>query len=163
MKRNQKLRCSSEIIFIDSTSSCESTQSTITPILSGTQGGAVPIGMLLQRSQSTECYQKGLNLLKTHYPNCFGGKTVCCLVRNFILIFLLTQFKSGMNYFFSQAPEAFMTDDSSAEKGALQNLWPETPQFLCHFHVAQAEWRWLVDGKEDRQKMMREFKEVTIT
>lgn len=40
-----------------------------------------------------------------------------------------------------------MTDDSTAEKNALKSLWPTVKQFLCHFHMAQAEWRWLHDSK----------------
>ncbi|KAL3254426.1 hypothetical protein MRX96_054177 [Rhipicephalus microplus] len=36
-----------------------------------------------------------------------------------------------------------MSDNSSAEKAALQQTWPSARQLLCHFHVAQAEWRWL--------------------
>lgn len=60
-----------------------------------------------------------------------------------------------------------MTDDSKTEKAALKNVWPDTPQYLCHFHVGQAEWRWLVDGKNgigqnDRQEMMMNFQQVTI-
>lgn len=42
-----------------------------------------------------------------------------------------------------------MTDDSSAEKNALKSVWPESMQLLCHFHVAQAEWRWLFSHTED--------------
>ncbi len=58
-----------------------------------------------------------------------------------------------------------MTDDSIAEKGALHNVWPDATQLLCHFHVAQKEWKWLLDGKnripqEVRQKLMYKFKEV---
>lgn len=40
-----------------------------------------------------------------------------------------------------------MTDDSKAEKNALKSLWPTSKQFLCNFHMAQAEWRWLHDNK----------------
>ncbi|KAL3221122.1 hypothetical protein MRX96_029633 [Rhipicephalus microplus] len=36
-----------------------------------------------------------------------------------------------------------MSDNSSAEKAALQQTWPSARQLLCHFHVAQAECRWL--------------------
>lgn len=37
-----------------------------------------------------------------------------------------------------EAPEAFMTDNSAAEKAALLENRPEARQLLCHFHVAQA-------------------------
>uniref|UniRef100_A0A6G5AGM2 Putative mule transposase domain protein n=1 Tax=Rhipicephalus microplus TaxID=6941 RepID=A0A6G5AGM2_RHIMP len=42
-----------------------------------------------------------------------------------------------------RAPQVLMSDNSSAEKAALQQTWPSARQLLCHFHVAQAEWRWL--------------------
>ncbi|EEC05080.1 hypothetical protein IscW_ISCW005117 [Ixodes scapularis] len=59
---------------------------------------------------------RAFQLLKDAYPVCFGG---------------------------AHAPEAFMTDNASAEKAALRTTWPEAVQLLCHFHVAQAKWRWL--------------------
>lgn len=53
-----------------------------------------------------------------------------------------------------QAPEVFMTDNSRAEKAALLQAWPTAKQLLCHFHVAQAEWRWLTaaQNKVDRDQ-----------
>lgn len=53
---------------------------------------------------------------------------------------------------FSQAPSVFMTDDSSAEKNSLSTIWPPATQSLCHFHVAQAEWRWLNSNSSDMCK-----------
>jgi len=58
-----------------------------------------------------------------------------------------------------------MTDDSSAEKNALGSLWPTARQFLCHFHMAQAEWRWLHESKNriecvDRTMLMKLFQKV---
>ncbi|XP_054719357.1 uncharacterized protein LOC129228699 [Uloborus diversus] len=53
-----------------------------------------------------------------------------------------------------------MTDDSAAEKKALKVVWDESTQLLCHFHVAQAEWRWLFSHnikKEDRPFLMNLF------
>ncbi|XP_042913687.1 uncharacterized protein [Parasteatoda tepidariorum] len=58
-----------------------------------------------------------------------------------------------------------MTDDSSAEKAALKTVWPESVQLLCHFHVAQAEWRWLFANgskipQQERPRLMRLFQAV---
>ena len=39
-----------------------------------------------------------------------------------------------------------MTDDSSAERNALQSVWPETKHLLCVFHFLQRNWTWLHDG-----------------
>lgn len=59
----------------------------------------------------------------------------------------------------------FMSDDSRAEKNSLNSVWPSAKQFLCHFHMAQAEWRWLRDTKngiklDDRCPLMRLFQKV---
>jgi len=58
-----------------------------------------------------------------------------------------------------------MTDDSAAEKNALSKLWPKAKQFLCHFHMCQAEWRWLHDSKNginlnNRLPLMKLFQSV---
>lgn len=67
-----------------------------------------------------------------------------------------------------QAPQAFMTDNASAEKAALRTTWPEAIQLLCHFHVAQAEWRWLFAavnqvGRDERRDLMSAFQKVGTT
>lgn len=61
-----------------------------------------------------------------------------------------------------QAPQVLMSDNSSAEKAALQQTWPSARQLLCHFHVAQAEWRWLTTShnsvdKDQRRRFMSAF------
>lgn len=61
-----------------------------------------------------------------------------------------------------------MTDDSRAEKNALKSIWSTARQFLCHFHMAQSEWRWLHDSKNgikltDRCPLMRLFQKVKNT
>jgi len=65
-----------------------------------------------------------------------------------------------------QAPLCFMTDNSSALKGALGALWASASQLLCHFHVSQAEWRWLLTSKNgvpapDRKQYLQLFREVS--
>lgn len=67
--------------------------------------------------------------------------------------------------FYSQVPQAFMTDNSASEKAALRTIWPEASQLLCHFHVAQAEWRWLTSTKNnvspgERRGLMSAFQKV---
>jgi len=58
-----------------------------------------------------------------------------------------------------------MTDDSAAMKQALATTWPTTRQLLCHFHVCQAEWRWLTAKgnnipSTERQELMKGFRKV---
>lgn len=61
-----------------------------------------------------------------------------------------------------------MTDDSASMKSALKNVWPSAKQLLCHFHVAQAHWRWLLAKNNgvsfhDRQELMKGFQKVCRT
>ncbi|KAH9376669.1 hypothetical protein HPB48_005880 [Haemaphysalis longicornis] len=92
MSRTQCLESASEIIFVDSTSSCDTTRCTVTVVLAATSAGAVPVATLVHSSQKTEGYMTAFGLLKSSYPFCFGGR---------------------------QNPAAFMTDNSAAEKAAL--------------------------------------------
>jgi hypothetical protein len=60
-----------------------------------------------------------------------------------------------------------MTDDSAAEKAALKSVWPDAHQLLCHFHMAQAEWRWLISStskvpQDERKMLMKLFQKVYI-
>ena len=59
----------------------------------------------------------------------------------------------------NNGPQLFITDDSEAEKNALNNIWPEAKQILCIFHYLQCWWKWLWDNAhgillEDRQSIM---------
>jgi len=58
-----------------------------------------------------------------------------------------------------------MTDDSCAERQALQQVFPKSTLLLCAFHVCQAHWRWLWDTKHkinqfERQSLMTKFRDV---
>ena len=59
-----------------------------------------------------------------------------------------------------------MTDDSRAEKNALLDVWEKSGQLLCHFHVAQAEWRWIHANKDipkdTKPIIMKHFQSVRI-
>ncbi|KAF4520715.1 hypothetical protein B566_EDAN004834 [Ephemera danica] len=113
MRRAQSLSSSKEIIFLDSTSSVDSSQSTTTVMLTSTPAGAVPVAVMIHNGQSQNSYKNAFKCLHEHMPHCFGG---------------------------NECPEVFMSDDSAAEKLALAEVWPNAVQLLCQFHVAQAEW-----------------------
>ena len=50
-----------------------------------------------------------------------------------------------------------MTDDCQAERNALSAVWPEARLLLCTFHVLQAVWRWLHNGKHGIDKQVSSF------
>lgn len=87
MKRAQALMESKEIIFVDSTSSCDSEQTTITLVLTATKGGGIPIAALLHNHQDEVAYTFAFKSLQEHYPNCFGGQQVRTVYFLFFLIF----------------------------------------------------------------------------
>lgn len=84
MKRAQKLKCSQEIIFLDSTSSVDTTSNSITVILTPSKAGAIPLAILIHNGESEESYTNAFNLLKNNFPLCFGGNGVslilCCFI-----------------------------------------------------------------------------------
>lgn len=76
MRRAQELLSSSEIIFLDSTSGCESTGSSFTVLVTATKAGGIPIGVLLHPYQTAENYAKAFSLLQKTVKHCFGGREV---------------------------------------------------------------------------------------
>ncbi|KAL3218572.1 hypothetical protein MRX96_050680 [Rhipicephalus microplus] len=76
MRRAQLLNAATEIIFIDSTSSCDTSRSTVTVLLAATNAGAVPIAVLIHNSQSTQGYCTAFTLMKDSFPTCFGGLSI---------------------------------------------------------------------------------------
>jgi len=73
--------------------------------------------------------------------------------------------KNETYLFFQPDPTVFMTDDSTPEKAALKAVYPTAGQLLCHFHMAQAEWRWLMSAssgvdRTERQELMKFFRNV---
>ena len=62
-------------------------------------------------------------------------------------------------------PAVFLTDDSNAERNALDLCWPQGIRLLCTFHILQAFWRWIHDSKhqinkEDRVSIMGKMKKI---
>lgn len=76
MRRAQALEAARDIVFIDSTSSCDTTKCTVTVVLVATMAGAVPLAVLLHNEQSTDGYSAAFKLLSGTHPLCFGGLSV---------------------------------------------------------------------------------------
>ena len=62
-------------------------------------------------------------------------------------------------------PILFITDDSSAERNALELCYPKRIRLLCTFHILQSFWRWLHDvkhhiRKEDCTSIMAKMKKI---
>ena len=103
--------------------------------------GALPLALFVTSDEFEVTLEKAINLLKTILPS---------------------------HAFFGRGPQigpmVFMTDDSSAERNALELCWPGI-RLLCTFHILQAFWRWLYDSKhrinkEDRTTIMEKMKRI---
>ncbi len=108
MQRAHDLKSSSEIVFVDSTSSCDPENHSITFMLCACAAGAVPLAVIITKGQTQESYRKGFELVKIALKKPFNGEGY---------------------------PAIFMTDDSDAEINALSEVWPASKNYLCIFHV----------------------------
>jgi len=139
MKRANQEKSSGEIIFIDSSGSCDQSGSCVTFVFGSTKAGGIPLGCIIHQLQTQENYTLGFAQLKSVLgPTAFGGRG---------------------------EPLVIMTDDSSAERNALKSVFPHSNLLLCIFHVLQAMWRWLWDSKheianQDRKHLMKLFRSV---
>ncbi|PKC72096.1 hypothetical protein RhiirA1_452730 [Rhizophagus irregularis] len=125
---------------MDASSSFEPLNNSITLLYTSCTIGALPLGLFITSDESEITLEKALNLLKLILPPyAFFGRGP------------------------QVGPEVFLTDDSSAERNALEICWPRGIRLLCTFHVLQAFWRWLYDSrhcikKEDRPLIMTKMK-----
>lgn len=138
MRRVFALEEAQEMIFVDSSGSCDQTNTCVTFVFCGSKVGALPLGCILHTALTEESYITAFTLLKN-------------------------TLESNENKHFS--PSVIMTDDCSAERNALQKVFPNASLLLCTFHVCQAVWRWLWDrdhniDKDDRQTIMSQFQKV---
>ncbi|KAE8741243.1 hypothetical protein FOCC_FOCC013230, partial [Frankliniella occidentalis] len=141
MKRAHTLPSAKEIIFVDST-------------------GAP--GMSPRVEGTVDASHSNVTVISTATK--IGAVPLCILMHENQTT---EGYKNGFQMFkdtFSKTfGEVFMTDNSSTEKPALKYVWPETIQLLCHFHVIQQEWTWLLSSKHDvdraeRQSLIIAFK-----
>ena len=127
---------------MDASSSFEPLNTSITLFFTSCAVGALLIALFITSDELEITLEKAINLLKTILPP---------------------------HAFFRRGPQigpmVFMTDDSSAERNALELCWPQETRLLCTFHVLQAFWRWLYDSKhyinkENRTIIMEKMKKI---
>lgn len=121
-QRAHTLPMAKEIVFSDTTSSCDAGHHAVTFLHTPCAAGAAPLGVFITQGQSEEVYKEAFLLLKNEFPAAFNGEGL---------------------------PKFFMTDHSQAEMNAIQAVWPLCTVLLCIFHVLQAVWRWLWESKHN--------------
>lgn len=139
MRRSHTMDFSKEIIFVDSSGSCDQTNTVVTFFFGISKIGVLPMGVVLHTGQNKDNYLSAFEIFKNLIgPNGFCGKG---------------------------EPKVFMTDYSSAERSALQSCFPNSTLLLCSFHVLQAVWRWLWNNNHkiamnDRKYLINIFRKV---
>lgn len=138
MQRSHSLPMSGEMVFSDTTSSCDGGHHSVTFFHTSCAAGAAPLGVFITTAQSKEAYTEAFSLLRKKFTSCFNNKGF---------------------------PDLFMTDNALAEIEAICEVWPECKHLLCIFHVLQAVWRWLWDSKnsipnEKRAEFMTMFQNI---
>ncbi|CAB5365351.1 unnamed protein product [Rhizophagus irregularis] len=133
---HERIPQAGELCYIDASASFEPLNTSITLLYTSCAAGALLLGVLITSDESE------LNLLKT----------------------ILLSYS-----FYEREPEVgltvFLTDDSNAERNALNLCWPQAIRLLCTFHILQAFWRWLYDlkhhiNKEDRTPIIKIMKKI---
>lgn len=141
MKRVHKhIENASNIVFMDSSGTVDRDGSRIFVLLTDSECGALPLGLIITTSESVQAIKCGLQILRDLLRGTiFGGH--------------------------EEGPKVFMTDDSLAEQKAIKETWPQVKCLLCIFHVLQAVYRWLSrlkNGipKAQQTKIYKDFRNI---
>ena len=146
MNRAHKyIRQSSELVFMDATSSLDRFSCPTYIISTGSAAGAVPLGVFVLSNETTSTITKGLNLLKSVLPS-------------------HAFFNKGCEI----GPDLFITDELASQREALRIVWPNARLLLCLFHYLQRWWKWLWEGKQgidkdDRKDIMQFVRKLVYT
>lgn len=109
MKRAHGYQFTAEVVFVDSTASCDESDASITFFIAGNKIGGIPLGCAIHNGQSQEDYYTAFDALnKLIGSTAFGGRG---------------------------EPNVFMTDDSTAERTALRKIFNLSKLLLYSFHV----------------------------
>jgi len=132
MKRVHKaVHQSGELVFVDASGGVDRFNCRIFLLLTHSCAGGLPLGCFITRSESEDAITAGLMLLKSILPP-------------------YAFFHRGDN-----GPQAFLTDDCTAERQALRACYRESTLLLCIFHLLQAMWRYLWDAQNNIAKCDR--------
>ena len=139
---HQHIRQSSEMVFCNSTSTLDRFNSSLFVLSTSHCAGGLPLAVMITSDEQEETIQQGLQVVKQVLPGeAFYGIGA------------------------KRGPAIIMTDDSSAERKALQQVWPDTRLLLCMFHFLQSKWTWLHNSKNrianpDQQLLMIKTKQL---
>ena len=119
---------SAELVFMDASGNMDRQNTRVFLLMTHSAAGGLPLGVLILSNEQRATIAAALQLYLTLLDDrCFGGRGAA-------------------------GPAIFMTDDSTAERTALQDVFPQATLLLCAFHILQAYWRFLWDHKSGVQQ-----------
>ncbi|PKB99211.1 hypothetical protein RhiirA5_462455 [Rhizophagus irregularis] len=163
---HEKVPQAGEICYMDASASFEPLNTSITLLYTSCAAGALPLGLFITSDELEITLEKAVSSNNYAY------------LRNYKFLKFLTNKNHQLNLlktilpphaFYGRGaqvgPAVFLTDDSSAERNALELCWPQGIRLLCTFHILQAFWRWIHDSKhkinkEDRVLIMGKMKKI---
>ena len=120
-----------ELMFMDASGCMDRQNWRVFMLMTHSCAGGLPIGCLITTSEAKEVIQVALELFISMLDSeCFFGRGTL-------------------------GPNVILPDDSAAERAALQATFPSANSILCIFHVLQAFWRYVWDGKNDVKRINR--------
>ena len=111
---------SGEMMFCDSTSCLEKYNCSLFILSTSSPAGGLPLAVAITSDEKQDTIKRAMEMVKQVLPK--------------------------EAFFGSKGPKVIMTDDSSTERNALADVWPEATLLLCIFHFLQSCWTWLHDG-----------------
>ena len=137
MARVHALPQAGEMVFLDASASIDRHNNPVYFLCTHHPAGALPLCVWVTSDNSQRTVESCLKKAKDLFPDgAFGGRGA------------------------QKGPKICLTDDDSAQRGALNTTWCSTKLLLCIFHFLQAAWRWLWESKNkielcDRKSLMK--------
>lgn len=141
-RAHKLLRQSGEYVFCDATANLDRHNLAVFTLSTSHCGGGVPLGVVITSDETRETLVKAFQVLNEVLPeDAFHGRTI------------------------ERGPKIFLTDDSSTERAALQDIWLDSTLLLRIFHYLQSKWTWLWAGrnkvsKEDRAQLILPIRDL---
>ncbi|CAG9863276.1 unnamed protein product [Phyllotreta striolata] len=119
---HQHMKSASEIVFMAAINKADNDGSKAFFMMTNSDCGALPLGIIITSSEDDELITIGLNNLKA-------------------LI--------GDSIFFGsiEGPQMFILDDCEAGQIALNSVWPNSDVLFCSLHILHTLWRYLMCSK----------------
>lgn len=124
---HQYIKSPSEVVFVAAINPADNDGSKAFFLMTHSECGALPLGIIITSSENSELITAGLNTLK-------------------VLV--------GDTMFFGrkEGPQLFLVDDCEAVQMAINTVWPETNILFCSLHILHSLWKYLLCSKNGINK-----------